>query len=475
MLLPFELHHPLTVAEAVAARERFGDAAALYAGGSELVLVMKEGLAAYEHLIDVKSIPECRELALRDGKSPALRIGAAVTHGVLERSPLVRERFPLLAEMEAVVANARVRSVGTLGGNLAFAEPHSDPPTALLVHDATVTIAGPRGARTLPLADFIRGSYETALEPDEILVHVDVPEPSAPAAAAYVKFGFHERPTIGIAVLLRLDATRQHVADARIAVGCVGPVPARLASVESAVLGVSRATLEHGFAGAAQAGEGLDAVSDLHGSADYKRHLVGVFVSRALATAARRAGAASAARSKARPAKPEAQAASAPRPHPAATPIAMTVNGRRVELSLRPEELLLDVLRERLGLTGSKRSCDVQVCGACTVILAGKPVSSCSVLAYEARDQEVTTIEALVDGERLHPIQESFVMESAFQCGFCTPGMIMGAKALLDEEPDASDERIRERLRGNICRCTGYTNILRAVASARDRMAARAT
>jgi aerobic-type carbon monoxide dehydrogenase small subunit (CoxS/CutS family) len=151
----------------------------------------------------------------------------------------------------------------------------------------------------------------------------------------------------------------------------------------------------------------------------------------------------------------------------------MTVNGRSVVVAVRPEELLLDVLRDHLGLTGSKRSCDVQVCGACTVLVGGKPVSSCSLLAWEARGQDVTTIEGLADGENLHPLQEAFIADSAFQCGYCTPGMILAAKALLDERPAADDGEIREYLRGNICRCTGYTNILHAVARARDALASR--
>ena len=154
--------------------------------------------------------------------------------------------------------------------------------------------------------------------------------------------------------------------------------------------------------------------------------------------------------------------------------LAMPVNGQAVALALRPEELLLDVLRDRLGLRGAKRSCDVQVCGACTVLLDGLPVSSCSLLAYEARGRTVVTIEGLAEGERLHPLQESFITESAVQCGYCTPGMILAAKALLDERPQASDAEIREHLRGNICRCTGYTNILNAVAVARDALARRA-
>jgi len=287
MLPPFEIHQPATAAEAVALRARFGEAGALYAGGSELLLAMKEGLGGFAHLIDVKTIAGLADLTLApDGR--AVTIGAAVTHRTLERSPLVRERLPLVAEMARQVANARVRAVGTLGGNLCFAEPHSDPPTALLVHGARVALAGASGARRLPLADFLVGPYESALGPDEILTHVDVPLPPARAAGAYLKFGMHERPTVGVAVLLVPDERRAAVAEARVAVGCVGPVATRLPALESALAGARLGDLEAGWPDAARAGEALDAVSDLHGSADYKRAMAGVFVGRALTLAARR-------------------------------------------------------------------------------------------------------------------------------------------------------------------------------------------
>jgi len=148
-----------------------------------------------------------------------------------------------------------------------------------------------------------------------------------------------------------------------------------------------------------------------------------------------------------------------------------TVNGRPVTLHVVPEAVLLDVLREDLGLTGNKRSCDVQVCGACTVLLDGLPVSACAVLAYEARGRTVLTIEGLASEERLHPVQEAFLAASGFQCGFCTPGMIMAVTAMLDEAPAATPAEVREHLRGNICRCTGYVSILAAVAAAQRALA----
>jgi carbon-monoxide dehydrogenase medium subunit len=284
MLGPLAIHQPETAAEAAELRARLGDDAAVYAGGSELLLVMKEGLGRWRHLIDVKGIAALQEL--RDG-GDALVIGAAVTHRQLERSPLVRGRFALLGEMEAQVANVRVRTVGTLGGNLCFAEPHSDPATALLVHDARVLLRAPGAERALPLGAFITGSYETALGADEVLVRIEVPAPPAGAVGAYVKFGFHERPTVGVAVLV--VPAGDSVREARVAVGCLGPTPARLPRLEAALAGTSLRALQAGIDARGGDLAALDVVSDLHGSAEYKREVAAVLVSRALATAVGRA------------------------------------------------------------------------------------------------------------------------------------------------------------------------------------------
>jgi carbon-monoxide dehydrogenase small subunit len=143
--------------------------------------------------------------------------------------------------------------------------------------------------------------------------------------------------------------------------------------------------------------------------------------------------------------------------------IAFVVNGRPVELAIEPHEVLLDVLRDRLELRGAKRSCDAQVCGACTVLVDGEPVSACVYLAYEARGRQVLTIEGLADGQALHPIQRAFVAHGALQCGYCTPGMILTVSALLADNPSPSEADVRAGLAGNLCRCTGYTKIVEAV------------
>ena len=143
--------------------------------------------------------------------------------------------------------------------------------------------------------------------------------------------------------------------------------------------------------------------------------------------------------------------------------VRLVLNGRAVTLEVRPEALLLDVLRERLSLKGAKRSCDMQVCGACTVLVDGAPVSACTYLAIEADGHELTTVEGLAREGRLDPVQEAFVECAAVQCGFCTAGMLLTAKALLAEEPAPTRERVSEYLRGNLCRCTGYRKIVDAI------------
>jgi len=154
--------------------------------------------------------------------------------------------------------------------------------------------------------------------------------------------------------------------------------------------------------------------------------------------------------------------------------IQVTLNGMREELTVAPNLTLLDMLRNEAGLTGAKKGCDVGECGACTVLLDGRPVCACLVLGVEADGSAITTIEGIQPGpDRLHPLQENFMRCGAAQCGFCTPGFIVMAKALLDENPHPTEDEIRFALAGNICRCTGYTRIIEAIAlTARDSAAA---
>jgi aerobic-type carbon monoxide dehydrogenase small subunit (CoxS/CutS family) len=146
--------------------------------------------------------------------------------------------------------------------------------------------------------------------------------------------------------------------------------------------------------------------------------------------------------------------------------VSLTVNGASHDLRIEPNETLADVLRDRLALTGTKVSCDAQVCGACTVLVAGLPTSACTFLAVDADRRPVRTVEGLADGDALSPLQQSFIDHAAYQCGFCTPGMLMAATALLDETPHPDRQAVVDALDGNLCRCTGYEPIVEAVLAA---------
>jgi len=146
--------------------------------------------------------------------------------------------------------------------------------------------------------------------------------------------------------------------------------------------------------------------------------------------------------------------------------ITLNVNGTNYRVSIETRRTLLEVLRENLGLTGTKKSCNEGNCGACTVLMDGKPVASCLVLAMDAQGKEILTIEGLSEAEKLHPIQEAFLKHGAIQCGFCTPGMVMSAKAFLDENPAPTKTEIRKAISGNLCRCTGYQHIVDSILAA---------
>ena len=286
MIRPFELHRPAALPEVGALLEAHGDAAALYAGGTELLLLMKEGLVRPRVLVDVKRVAEIDQVA---AAPDSVLIGAAVTHRALERSAAVRERCPLVSAAARHVANVRVRAVGTVGGNLAFADPHSDLATLFLAFDARVHLWSLAGTRQIDLGDFVVGPYETARRDGEVLTAVRLSAWPAGAAGAYLKFGVHERPTLGVAAMLRLDP-HGRVVEARAAVGCIGPRPVRLAGLEAGLAGADAAEVAAGRSPmAADAAASLDVMADLHGAADYKRAMAAVFLRRALAVAARRA------------------------------------------------------------------------------------------------------------------------------------------------------------------------------------------
>lgn len=282
MLKHFRLEEPESVKEACALLGRFGENAKVYAGGTELLLAMKEGLAHYERLINIK------KLALSQIKrdNGAIRIGALCTHRQLEFSPELQRALPALVRLERNVANVRVRQAGTLGGNLCFAEPHADPGTLLIALGAKFVAENGTSKREIAAEDFFVDAYETCLAADELLTEIQVPLPAARCGVEYLKFGYLERPSVGVAVAFTAGDERKSIGDIRIAVGCAGPAPKRMAEAEALLKGksIEEATRSLPKAGEV-AGRAARAIGDLHGSQEYKEHIVGVLLKRAFQSA----------------------------------------------------------------------------------------------------------------------------------------------------------------------------------------------
>jgi carbon-monoxide dehydrogenase medium subunit len=268
----FCLHRPESLERALAILSEH-DGSAVIMGGTELLPLMKVGLSAAEHLVD------CRNLMAdlrREGDD--LVIGAGVVHRRLEKDPIVNDLLPALSELERHLANVRVRTVGTLGGNLCFAEPRSDPATLLVALGATVKLQSSTGQRTLLVEDFFVGPFSTVLEPAEMMLEVRIPIPSPNEIVGFRRLAFGERPAANLAF-------KVGPSDFRIAVGAVGLKVTRAMNAEQLLRDDGLAGVS---AAADAAAEEVPAVSDVDGSADYKRHLVGVLLRRNLGPALER-------------------------------------------------------------------------------------------------------------------------------------------------------------------------------------------
>ncbi|MCY4488342.1 MAG: xanthine dehydrogenase family protein subunit M [Deltaproteobacteria bacterium] len=283
MTIPaFDLLKPGSVAEASEMLLEHGDEARAIAGGTTLVILMKQRALRFSHLVDLQSIPGLERITDNDD---GLSIGAMATHRSVERSPLVQRRAPALAQAFSHVGNVRIRETASVGGNLAHADYRLDPPPALLVLDAEVVLAKGEGTRLVPLKDFYRGMYETVLEPGEIVVEVHVPHLDAAARTAYSRFSSlsaNDWPCIGVAALLSLDG--DDVGELRLGLGGVAEAPLLAA-------GLDRFRGEHCSEELWDAvcdvvDPQISPVSDLRGSADYKREMTRVWIKRTLSALA---------------------------------------------------------------------------------------------------------------------------------------------------------------------------------------------
>ncbi|QPF85665.1 FAD binding domain-containing protein [Bradyrhizobium genosp. L] len=273
---PFVFARPSTIVDAVRAVGETDDGM-FYSGGTELLLAMKMRVIHTDRLIDIKGIPGLDRIVLNDAND--IEIGARCTHNKIASDPVIREYVPALSSLSANVANIRVRSVGTIGGNLCFGEAHADPPTMLAALGARLVLNRPSGTRVVNADDFIRSELETVRAPDELLTVIAFPRPTGPVT--YRRFKHGERPSVNVAMAWSLGVGGRTITSARVRVGALGSRPQPLKAVEDALKGICVAEVRPAIeAVLPTALDELEVNEDRHGGADYKRHLAGVLLLR---------------------------------------------------------------------------------------------------------------------------------------------------------------------------------------------------
>ncbi|HNS50372.1 MAG TPA: FAD binding domain-containing protein [Anaerolineae bacterium] len=450
--------------EALRLLAQYGPDARIIAGGTDLMVELRRGTRRASVLIDVSRTAGLD--LVRVDRAGMIWLGPAVTHNQVVASRLLRRHAFPLALACWQVGTPQLRNRGTVVGNLVTASPANDTIPPLWAMDAVLELSSVRGGRTVPLAEFYRGVRRTELAADEMVTGIAFPKVGPEQRGSFVKLGLRRTHAIALAnaaAVLSFDGAT--VKRARITLGSVAPTIVRAAAAEEALQGrtLDEASIGEAAEWAARAAAPID---DIRGSATYRREMVRVLLRRALE--ALRAGREREGLPHDPPALASGQAPPRiPSPSAKVDRVECTVNGRKVVVRGASNKTLLALLRDDLGLTGSKEGCGEGECGACTIWLDGMAVFACLVPAPRAHGAEIVTVEGLA-GDELHPVQQAFLDEGAVQCGYCTPGFVMSGAKLLEEIPHPSREQIVEGLQGNLCRCTGYDKIVRAIERAAE-------
>jgi carbon-monoxide dehydrogenase medium subunit len=451
-----------------------GRRARIIAGGTDLILeIEREVRTGIETLIDVTRIPNLDRIVLdADG---VIHLGPLVTHSHCVASELIVEKALPLAQAALEVGAPQIRNRGTIAGNLITASPANDTITPLMALGAKVRLLSQTGERVLSLKEFYTGVRQTAMRPDEMMVDIFFPAMTENQAGIFIKLGLRRAQAISIvhvSVVLSFDGASDSPVDERpinkaaITLGAVAPTIIHAGEAEEFLRGriLDEEIREQASRLAVESASPID---DIRGSRDYRREMVRVAVLRGLR--AIRKGE-TGVDYPSRPVLLWGKKYQGRAPELAASawtnqgsPIATRINGQAYEVAWGHHKTLLRFLREDLGLIGTKEGCAEGECGACTVFLDGMAVMSCLVPAERAHGADIVTIEGLAGNGELHPVQQAFISEGAVQCGYCTPGLIMSAAKLLEELPHPRQEEIEQAITGNLCRCTGYYKIVKAI------------
>ncbi len=444
-----------------------GVGARIVAGATDLILELERGARKNIHtLIDVTRIANLDIILLDEDN--IIHLGPLVTHNHCAGSALIREQAYPLFRAAWEVGAPQIRNRGTIAGNLITASPANDTITPLMALSASVTLQSTRGTRTVALKDFYTGVRKTVMQADEMLVDIFFPALNPKSQrGTFLKVALRRAQAISIvnaAVILTLEADTT-VRSASITLGAVFPTIIHATEAETYLAGkkLTEDVINEAANLAMQASKPID---DIRASASYRREMVRVCILRGLKNLLNGQEQAWA------PSEPillwGKHSKTDPVSHQSPSPIETKINGEKIVFNTGHEKTLLRLLREEGNLIGTKEGCAEGECGACTVFLDGKAVMSCLVPAGRAHGAEITTIEGLSNGESLHPVQESFIKHGAVQCGYCTPGFLMSAAKLLEENSNPTEYEIEQAITGNLCRCTGYYKIVQAVKDARQ-------
>lgn len=445
-----------------------GDRARIVAGATDLILEIERGVRKVETLIDVTRIDSGRRISL--GPDGMIHIGPLVTHNQCVFDKTIQQYAFPLAKACFEVGSPQIRNRGTIAGNLITASPANDTITPLMALGALVTLSSLHGSRVVPLEEFYLGVRKTVMRPDEILTDITFPAMLPGQRGTFIKLALRKAQAISlvnIAVILTYDSN-QRVSDADITLGAIAPTIIHATEAEAYLAG-KKLTAAEIDAAADLIAAATSPISDVRGSASYRKSMAKVIGRRALT------GLAAKQEQRGFPDNPPmlwGKALAAPSISKTAlftresSVIETTVNGKSMIFPIAHRKSLLRLLREDGLLIGTKEGCAEGECGACTVFLDGCAVMSCMVPAGRAHHADIVTIEGLKTNGTLHPVQQAFIDEGAVQCGYCTPGFIMSAAKLLEENPHPNEVDIKFALTGNLCRCTGYYKIIKAIEKA---------
>ena len=458
---------PTTLDETLRLLAQHRQEARIIAGGTDLLIELERNIRSPRILIDISHIPGLDRIELKKGM---FHLGPLVTHNqVVASTDIVTRAYPLARACWEVGA-PQIRNRGTIAGNLITASPANDTIVPLRVLGATVTLQSVRGKHSLPLHDFYKGMRKTAMADDEMLVDVAFLPMSDDERGTFIKLGLRRAQAISVVnVAVVLELHRDAIVKARLAFGSVAPTIIRAPDVEKYLIGKSLTDEVIETAGALAKGAARP-IDDVRGTADYRVEMMRVLTMRALRQL--RDGTEHADWPEKPPllwGKTNGHFPTWPEPQLIAhnengpETIETTINGRRYTVRGANDKTLLRMLREEAGLIGTKEGCAEGECGACTVFLDGIAVMACMVAAPRAHGANIETIEGLAQDGQLHPVQDAFVKHHAVQCGYCTPGFVMAGAKLLEEIPTPTNYQIQQAISGNLCRCTGYYNIVTAI------------